>query len=131
MLSEATREGFLKKCLRVEGRHDNRNPGYHVFSLPADWPLEASELQRPKQHSWRWVPAPTFASLVVLEGRIPSPYFTVFTPTYNRLTTLPRTYASLVAQTDQDFEWLVVDDGSQDGTAELIESWSKVSPFPI
>ena len=47
---------------------------------------------------------------------------TVFTPTYNRLHTLVRTFDSLCRQTCMDFYWLVVDDGSTDGTKEWIES---------
>lgn len=47
---------------------------------------------------------------------------TVFTPTYNRKHTLPRTYESLCGQTSLDFDWLVIDDGSSDGTREWIES---------
>lgn len=47
---------------------------------------------------------------------------TVFTPTYNRKHTLPRTYESLCRQTCKDFDWLVIDDGSSDGTKEWIES---------
>lgn len=50
---------------------------------------------------------------------------TVFTPAYNRAHTLGRTYASLCAQTCKDFVWLIVDDGSQDETAELVQSWQK------
>jgi glycosyltransferase involved in cell wall biosynthesis len=50
---------------------------------------------------------------------------TVFTPTFNRAGLLPRLYASLVRQTCHDFEWLVVDDGSTDGTATLVESWQR------
>lgn len=47
---------------------------------------------------------------------------TVFTPTYNRLHTLPRSYESLCRQTNRDFDWLVIDDGSSDGTRAWIES---------
>lgn len=50
---------------------------------------------------------------------------TVFTPAYNRAHTLGRTYASLCAQTCKDFIWLIVDDGSQDETADLVQSWQK------
>jgi glycosyltransferase involved in cell wall biosynthesis len=57
--------------------------------------------------------------------------FTVFTPTYNRATTLGRVYESLQRQTFRDFEWLIVDDGSEDETAELVERWRSASRFPI
>lgn len=46
---------------------------------------------------------------------------TVFTPTYNRRHTLWRTYESLLRQTSKDFDWLVIDDGSTDGTREWVE----------
>ena len=60
-----------------------------------------------------------------------SPKFTVFTPTYNRAHTLHRVYESLKAQSYKNFEWLVVDDGSTDGTYHLIEEWRKNSYFSI
>ena len=47
---------------------------------------------------------------------------TVFTPTYNRKHTISRTYESLCRQTSRDFEWLIIDDGSTDGTREWVES---------
>ena len=50
---------------------------------------------------------------------------TVFTPAYNRAHTLGRTYASLCAQTCKDFVWLIVDDGSEDETAELVRAWQQ------
>jgi glycosyltransferase involved in cell wall biosynthesis len=59
------------------------------------------------------------------------PFFTVFTPTYNRAHTLHRAFESLSAQTFRDFEWLVVDDGSTDNTPQLIEEWTKTAGFPI
>lgn len=48
---------------------------------------------------------------------------TVFTPTYNRAYTLGRLYQSLCAQASKEFVWLIVDDGSEDNTKELVESW--------
>jgi len=60
------------------------------------------------------------------------PYtFTVFTPAYNRAGLLPRAYESLKQQTFKDFEWLIIDDGSTDNTAEVVKEWQAVSPFPI
>lgn len=48
---------------------------------------------------------------------------TVFTPSYNRAHTIKRVYDSLLSQTIQDFEWIIVDDGSKDDTASVVESW--------
>jgi glycosyltransferase involved in cell wall biosynthesis len=56
-------------------------------------------------------------------------HVTVVTPTYNRAHLLPRLFESLRAQTFTDFDWIVVDDGSTDGTAGLVRSWE--APFPI
>lgn len=57
---------------------------------------------------------------------------TVFTPAYNRAHTLPRLYESLQRQTCSDFEWLIIDDGSTDATANLIAQWQqKDNAFPI
>src|SRR5438552_15226657 len=57
--------------------------------------------------------------------------FTVFTGTYNRAHTLPRTYQSLCGQTYRNFEWLIVDDGSSDNTPELISGWQREGVLPI
>lgn len=57
--------------------------------------------------------------------------FTVFTPTYNRATLLPRLYESLKRQTFRDFEWLIIDDGSTDATPELVEGWLREAPFAL
>lgn len=56
---------------------------------------------------------------------------TVFTPTYNRAHLLPRLYESLCRQTSKDFIWLVIDDGSSDGTADLVQSWIKEGKIEI
>ena len=48
---------------------------------------------------------------------------TIFTPTYNRAHLLRHLYDSLCQQSIKDFEWVVVDDGSQDQTQDLMESF--------
>ncbi len=48
---------------------------------------------------------------------------TVFTPTYNRAYCLDQCYQSLIRQTNQDFVWLIIDDGSTDDTKTLVQSW--------
>ena len=50
---------------------------------------------------------------------------TIFTPTYNRAYLLPKLYESLKKQTFNDFEWLIVDDGSTDDTHDLVDGWMK------
>ena len=68
---------------------------------------------------------------------IKQPLITVFTPTYNRADKLHRVYNSLKNQTLKKvddkpvFEWLIIDDGSEDNTKELIEKWQKEADFPI
>lgn len=57
--------------------------------------------------------------------------FTVFTPTFNRAASIHRVYESLKSQTFRDFEWLIVDDGSEDDTADLVRKWIKEADFPI
>lgn len=48
---------------------------------------------------------------------------TVFTPTYNRAYILPQLYESLCEQDCKDFFWLIIDDGSTDETASIVEGW--------
>lgn len=45
-----------------------------------------------------------------------NPTLTIITPTYNRKELLKKCFQSLMNQTNFDFEWIVVDDGSSDGT---------------
>lgn len=59
------------------------------------------------------------------------PHITVLTPTYNRAHTLHRLYSSLLAQSFTDFDWVVIDDGSTDGTQPLIEKYAQEAWFPI
>ncbi|WP_438423347.1 glycosyltransferase family 2 protein [Aquimarina macrocephali] len=56
---------------------------------------------------------------------------TVFTPTYNRAYCLHKCYESLIKQSNQDFVWLIIDDGSTDTTEELVASWIKENKIDI
>lgn len=53
------------------------------------------------------------------------PLLTIFTPAYNRAHTLPRTFDSLLKQDCKDFIWLIIDDGSTDNTAQLVNEWKE------
>ena len=58
-----------------------------------------------------------------------TPLLTIYSPTYNRKKELARLFDSLLKQSCHDFVFLVVDDGSTDGTAEMVKSWS--APFEV
>lgn len=47
---------------------------------------------------------------------------TILTPTYNRKALLQRLYDSLCKQTKFNFQWLVIDDGSTDGTDKFFRN---------
>lgn len=55
----------------------------------------------------------------------------VLTPSYNRARELERCFASLTGQTSTDFEWIVVDDGSSDGTEAVVAALGKDAAFPV
>ena len=49
-----------------------------------------------------------------------SPRCTIILPTYNRAAALPRAISSVMAQSEQDFELIIIDDGSTDNTREWL-----------
>lgn len=58
-------------------------------------------------------------------------YFSIVTPTFNRATLLSRVYESLKVQKFKSFEWIIVDDGSNDNTFNLVDSWIGCADFNI
>ena len=48
---------------------------------------------------------------------------TVFTPTYNRAELLSRCFESMKNQTQKEFIWMIIDDGSTDHTSQLVHEW--------
>lgn len=56
---------------------------------------------------------------------------TVLTPTYNRSHTLLRLFESLCNQEYKRFEWMVIDDGSNDNTQAFLADFKKLAPFAI
>ena len=63
------------------------------------------------------------------------PFISILTPTYNRGKLLLPLYESLKNLTFEDFEWLIVDDGSEDDTEQYALSWISYNiqkaEFPI
>ena len=55
---------------------------------------------------------------------------TIFSPVYNKGETISRTFDSLLKQTDFSFEWLIINDGSKDNSAEVIRTFH-TDLFPI
>jgi len=51
------------------------------------------------------------------------PLISIIIPTYNRANLLPETLESVIAQTYENWECIVIDDGSTDGTEELLKKY--------
>lgn len=57
--------------------------------------------------------------------------FTVFTATYNRAYCLEQLYNSLKRQTVKNFDWLIIDDDSEDNTEIIVRKWIKEKEIKI
>ncbi len=58
-------------------------------------------------------------------------YFTIFTSTYNRKHTIHRVWESLINQTNKNFEWIIIDNGSVDGIKPLLEEYKSKADFSV
>lgn len=59
-----------------------------------------------------------------------SVFLSIVTPAYNRGGLLRRCFDSLLVQTDRDFEWIIVDDGSSDDTETVVRGFEPAD-FPV
>ena len=55
---------------------------------------------------------------------------TVLTPTYNRANLLPNLYNSLIAQEENNFNWLIIDDGSNNEKKNIVSGFEN-DDFPV
>lgn len=60
-----------------------------------------------------------------------STFFTVFTSVYNRKHTIHRVWESLMNQTSKNFEWVLIDNGSEDDIGPLLEEYKAKADFPV
>lgn len=56
---------------------------------------------------------------------------TIFTPAYNRADKLKQIYLSLEKQINNEFEWIIIDDGSEDDTEKVVTQLMKKSAMNI
>lgn len=60
-----------------------------------------------------------------------TPFFTIFTPVFNRKEQIHRVWESLNEQTFKHFEWIVVDDGSTDNVWPVLLQYKEKASFPV
>lgn len=58
-------------------------------------------------------------------------YLTILTPLYNRREYLDKIFECLTAQTNKNFQWLVIDDGSEIPSEDKFEEYKKTADFEI
>ena len=56
------------------------------------------------------------------------PFFSIICCTYQRAALLPRAIASVIAQSERDWELIIVDDGSTDDTRHVVQSYAADHP---
>lgn len=99
------------------------------------WQPQYAELADIVNHAWNWhqqrhgATAPTSVEAAPqTPAREEAPLVSVIIPAYNAERFLPQTLASIQAQTYQNLEILVVDDGSCDRTPQIVQALAQQDP---
>lgn len=105
--------GLLFLALSPQGFYETYRDLFHFFNRVSTRRLEGVQTrdQRPPASSG-------------LRGSSPgrAPYFSVVIPLYNKKGYIRRSVSSVLGQTFQDLELIVVDDGSSDGSPAIVRS---------
>ena len=56
---------------------------------------------------------------------------TIFTPVYNRANHIGKCYESMTRQKNQNFVWIIVDDGSTDALEDVVRPWLQFDPDSV
>jgi len=72
---------------------------------------------------------PEKTNQVASASKIAPPRYVIITPAYNEEQYIEKTIQSVLQQTVQPLQWLIVDDGSTDNTANIIKSYSEQHTF--
>ena len=60
-----------------------------------------------------------------------TPFFSIITPVFNASKTIKKTIESVIQQSNSDYEYIIVDACSNDGTSEIIKSYGNYVDFHI
>jgi glycosyltransferase involved in cell wall biosynthesis/Flp pilus assembly protein TadD len=99
-------------ALNIEARADSRKIGEQLVRAYRDLSKEAAQRRRMR------------LSVVTTAATSTPARLTVITPTYNRADFLAETIESVLTQSFKDFVFIIIDDGSQDGSADIVARYS-------
>ncbi len=130
-LSFASTDGGVRRLLTRRHHHLFVSVGAKprpFLELPLDWRRRWYHFDaRPDVTEVHRAIHETYLSFTIFPSAAAreQPLVSVFTPTHNAAPFLSETYQSLRDQTYANWEWVVIDDGSADGTPDLVRTWAR------